>query len=204
MICTKCDGKGDYDAHDSVDISDFTPTPCDKCGGTGQVPDPVFILPEGANIPKRWIVEENPAEIKVSVPSSSQPGVEYIILILKETKQMFCNCKGFQYRQTCRHIPYLIGFVSKKAKKRGMQDTQLESYHKFTEEELNMKELTVFVVLKARGPSTDRQLAKALDWSINRINGRRNKLVEKNMVEDAGKIWDAETERNVIVWRVKA
>lgn len=173
-------------------------------GTQTQLPtEPEFYLPEGANIPPRWIIEENAAEIKVEVPSSSVPGKTYTILILKETRQMFCNCMGFFYAHKCRHIPYLIGFVSKKAKKKGMQDTQFDSYHKFTEAELNGKELAVYVILKNRTNATDREIAKALGWSINRETGRRNKLVEKGMVEESGKVWDEETKRTVIVWKVK-
>jgi FixJ family two-component response regulator len=77
-----------------------------------------------------------------------------------------------------------------------------DSYHTFTEDELSEKENMVYQVLKTK-PATDREIAKTLGWSINRVTGRRNKLVEKRMVVEGGTVWDDETKRTVIYWGVK-
>jgi len=160
-------------------------------------------LKEGANIPPQWIIDDNPADYKIVVPSRTQLGKFYNVLIIKETNQAFCSCKGFEFNHKCSHIEYLNGISIKGAKRKGMQGTQLESYHKFTEDELAAKEKIVYQLLKAKGPLTDRAMSKELNWTINRICGRRNKLVEKDMVQETGKVWDGETKRHVIIWRIK-
>lgn len=159
-------------------------------------------LKEGYNLPPNWIVEDNQNDFKVVLPSRSTPGRFYKVLVMKESRECYCECPSYRYRNNCAHVKFLIAISQKPARKRGMQDTQLDSYHQFTEQDLTEMEFHVYDFLKKNGPSTDRALAEKMNWTINRICGRRNKLVEKGMVVDTGKVWDEETKRNVIVWGV--
>lgn len=61
----------------------------------------------------------------------------------------------------------------------------------------------VFLTIRKLGVCTDKQIAAALGWEINRITPRRNELVENKLVESAYKIPDPISNRKVNFWREK-
>lgn len=61
----------------------------------------------------------------------------------------------------------------------------------------------VFNAIRKLQPCTDKKLAEHLQWPINRITGRRNELVEKEIVTLAKKDTDPESNRLVSWWQVK-
>lgn len=71
--------------------------------------------------------------------------------------------------------------------------------------ELNNMENRVFEVFKNAPKGcrlTDRDIAKFLQCTINRVTGRRNKLVKKGYLEPAGVTYDFETNIHVQTWRL--
>lgn len=160
---------------------------------------PVY-LREGYNIPKSWVVEDNPAELKVELPSRTDPDRTYLLLVIKETREVFCTCIGFKNRGYCSHSEYLKGITRKGARKAGMQDSQLDAF--FTRQtELQENEKVVLECLRRHGPLSNRELADALQWRINRITGRTNSLRKRELVEDAGKVQDPISGISVHRWR---
>ena len=51
-------------------------------------------------------------------------------------------------------------------------------------------------------PSTNRMIAKHLEWDINRVTGRVTELVGLGMVSSVGTYEDKETNRTVTLWGV--
>lgn len=166
--------------------------------------EPETIASQAPLIPSRWILEENEAEIRIAWPSTSNPGTEHKILYLKLEGTYHCDCMGFFRWGHCKHILALREAVGELKRPRTSKKARDDSYHTFTEDELSEQESIVYKLLKVKGPLTDRQINKELGWNaINRVNGRRNKLVEKGMVIESGEQWDEETKRTVTLWKVK-
>ena len=63
-----------------------------------------------------------------------------------------------------------------------------------------MKQQTVYGAIKAKGKATNRMIAKALGWDINRVTGRVTELVSMGMVITDGTYYDNETNRTVTLW----
>lgn len=82
-----------------------------------------------------------------------------------------------------------------------VQPTQRESYHKVVAEGLGEKQRKVYDKLR-QGPRSGRALAKALRWPVNTVWPRLNELRAMGLVEHAYDDWDAETKRNVMIWKV--
>jgi DNA-binding MarR family transcriptional regulator len=68
-------------------------------------------------------------------------------------------------------------------------------------EDLGGKQTKVFEVIRRLAPCTDRQIARALGWEINRITGRRNELVAMGLVERSGTTTDPDTGKTVALWK---
>jgi len=80
----------------------------------------------------------------------------------------------------------------------------VDSYHKLLEEgTINKRQSQVYEVILHLGKCTNRQIAKALDWDINRVTGRVKELRDKNLVEYAGDSFDSSTNRTVNLWQLK-
>ena len=60
---------------------------------------------------------------------------------------------------------------------------------------------SVYGVIKSKGQATNRMIAKALDWEINRVTGRVTELVRLGMVAAEGTHKDKETNRTVTLWK---
>lgn len=159
-------------------------------------------MPIGANIPKEWVTGADLHGIKIVVPSWSmrEEGAAHMIVMDHGTRELRCDCKGFQYRQDCHHVRGLIWFCFQPAKRRGVQRTSVLSYHQLLDEGLGAKQIAVLELLQQQGPMTDRQIEKALGWRISSVTGRRNELVDMGAAEIAGRTFDQETNRNVFLW----
>jgi len=75
-----------------------------------------------------------------------------------------------------------------------IRKTQIDSF-KELQDVISDRQKTVYSVLKTRGPSTNRGIAKFLGWDINRVTGRVTELVSKGMVMAYGTHYDDETKR---------
>jgi len=157
-------------------------------------------LPSNPNIPKRWIISENDAEIRIAWPSSTDSSKEYTLLVLKLDNSIHCNCKGYQHHFHCKHIRRFLEAIKEvKKPKKGVSDTSRESYHKT---DINKGQSAVLATLQLLGPATGRELARNLGWSINRVTGRVRELVEAGKVEEQSeKTFDKETKRSVSIWQ---
>lgn len=91
--------------------------------------------------------------------------------------------------------------------KTGYQQTSREAYKEIVKDpvKLNQKQQTVFNCIKFMserfGPPTDLEINNWLYWEINQVTGRRNELVAKGLIEQAGT--KKQNGRNAITWRVK-
>lgn len=64
-----------------------------------------------------------------------------------------------------------------------MNSTSLSAYDKI-KESLSFRRLAVLEVMEAEfRPMTNTEIANVLGWSINRVTGRVNELVEMNLVK---------------------
>lgn len=82
------------------------------------------------------------------------------------------------------------------------KDTRNESYYAFRNEgKIQKCERQVLDVL-LDGDLTDAQIASRLRWPISSVTGRRNALVEKGIVVDKGRVYNATTNRSVHIWGI--
>tara|TARA_R100001463_G_scaffold25650_2_gene60622 strand:- start:8207 stop:8470 length:264 start_codon:yes stop_codon:yes gene_type:complete len=80
-----------------------------------------------------------------------------------------------------------------------IRKTQVDSYKKVLEN-ISEKQKSVYAVLSVLGPSSNRAIAKHLQWDINRVTGRITELVNLGMVNTHGTTFDNETNRTVTLW----
>tara|TARA_R110000824_G_scaffold10641_1_gene46678 strand:+ start:359 stop:592 length:234 start_codon:yes stop_codon:yes gene_type:complete len=66
---------------------------------------------------------------------------------------------------------------------------------------LDGKRKTVYDIIKSKGKATNRMIAKALNWDINRVTGRVTELVGLGLVNADGTHYDNETNRTVTLWK---
>jgi DNA-binding MarR family transcriptional regulator len=85
-----------------------------------------------------------------------------------------------------------------------MNQKSTESYKKlFIDNEITLRQLQVLQILKGElGMGTNRMIAKALGWDINRVTGRVSELRQKGLIRYAGDFVDKETNRTVNLWKV--
>ena len=81
-----------------------------------------------------------------------------------------------------------------------IRKTQVNSLKKL--KNINTKRKTVYDIIKSKGTATNRMIAKALNWDINRVTGRVTELVGLGMVSANGTYFDQETNRTVTLWKV--
>ena len=63
------------------------------------------------------------------------------------------------------------------------------------------KRKAVYDTLITKGSATNRMIAKALGWDINRVTGRVTELVGLGLVDAEGTHYDNETNRTVTLWK---
>jgi len=161
-------------------------------------------MPLDANIPYEWQVG-NEANVQVIVvPSWSQTEkTSYAVFMDKKTRELKCECKGFQVRGDCHHVRGLKWFCSHPIfRGKGPSKTQLESFHALTKESLAESQNIVLKAIEIIGPASDRELATVLGWPINREVPRRSEIEDMGLIRCAGEKLDTQTNRSVMVWSV--
>ena len=66
---------------------------------------------------------------------------------------------------------------------------------------IGIKQKEVYTAIKTTVPATNRMIAKALGWDINRVTGRVTELVSLGLVDTDGTHYDNETNRTVTLWK---
>lgn len=159
-------------------------------------------MPSDANIPFEWQLGGDTNQLVIVVPSWSQTEkTSYAVFMDKKTRELKCECKGFQIRGDCHHVRGLAWFC-KKPRGKGVQKTSLEAYRALTAEALGERQKLVFKALETMGRASDKELSFALGWPINTITPRRGELEEMGIIECVGEQLDAKTERNEMIWAV--
>ena len=81
-----------------------------------------------------------------------------------------------------------------------IRKTQVNSLKKL-KTTIDGKRKTVYDILTSKGSATNRMIAKALGWDINRVTGRVTELVNLGMVTADGTTYDSDTNRTVTLWK---
>ena len=81
-----------------------------------------------------------------------------------------------------------------------IRKTQVNSLKKL-KKTIDGKRKAVYDILITKGSATNRMIAKALGWDINRVTGRVTELVSKGMVKASGTHFDKQTNRTVTLWK---
>lgn len=85
-----------------------------------------------------------------------------------------------------------------------VNEKSVDSYHQLLESgTISKRQAQVYEAIMTLEKCTNRQIAKALSWDINRVTGRVTELREKHVVIYAGDYKDPETNRTVNLWKVK-
>ncbi len=72
----------------------------------------------------------------------------------------------------------------------------------FVQVDIETRQQQVLNILAKYGRSTNRQIAKALNWDINRVTGRVCELVKDDKIIVDGRTYDSETNRTVTVFKL--
>lgn len=163
---------------------------------------PRLFLPSRANIPAQWVVSSDLDRLVVVFPGwGTGDKAAYHLTVNVETRQITCECLGFRYRGYCHHSRGLIWCTSKPAKSKGAAETSIESYRKFTEEDLSGRQRAVYDCLQEYGPMSNKQIAAKMGWPINTITPRVLELRDGlGMVAAYGEQYDEKTQRRETVW----
>ena len=81
-----------------------------------------------------------------------------------------------------------------------VRKTQVDSFNEL-QTEINDRQKSVYSVLTVHGNCTNREIAKYLQWDINRVTGRVTELVNLGKVKSNGTYKDKQTNRTVTLWK---
>ena len=85
-----------------------------------------------------------------------------------------------------------------------VNEKSVDSYHQLLESgTISKRQAQVYEAIMTLEKCTNRQIAQALGWDINRVTGRVSELREKHVIIYAGDYKDSETNRTVNLWKVK-
>lgn len=163
-------------------------------------------MPVGAKIPPHWIsaVESTEQGTTMIIPMparSSKTDELYSVFMLCETRELRCDCLGFQTHKHCFHVKWLPLACYKPGRKRGAQDTQLEAYYSLAPEVLADSQLAVYSTLvKAGRPLSDSQIVQRSHKRIQNVTARRNELMDFSLVREAGEAKDPISNVMVKLW----
>jgi len=82
-----------------------------------------------------------------------------------------------------------------------LQATTLESWIKI-QPEIGRRQKQILDVLSIK-PMSNREISKFTTLPINSITPRVHELRKKGLVKACGEVFDGQTKRNVIVWKVE-
>ena len=162
----------------------------------------MIIMPPHANIPYEWQIGGGNGKIAIVVPSLSlMDKTGYAVFMDKNTRELQCECKGFQIRGDCRHVRGLVWFCAgARTRKRGVQPTSIEAFSSIREG-LGERQQLVLEALKILGHASNKQLSAAIGWPINCITPRIFELRERGLVDYHSEQIDPDTHRTEMVWR---
>ena len=160
-------------------------------------------MPPDANIPYEWQVGNDERNINIVVPSwSRSEKISYLVQIDKQTRQLRCECKGFELRGDCHHVRGAKWFCSQpNFHRKGIKETSLEAYFAMTEKALGDRQKIVFRAIDELGPLSDKQIGLILGWPINTVTPRRGELVDMGRIICDGEQLDERTNRREMTWR---
>ena len=164
-----------------------------------------FILPEEANIPNQWKLAEDEDHATIVFPSWSQENGTYVSILDKQTRELSCECLGYQFNKVCHHVRGIKWATCKPHKKRGktgVTGTSIASIRSFSPEQLATNQLAVFDTLCKHGPLSIREISEALRWPEHCVTGRLMEVREMGAVDCAGEKIDQVTGKRVKVWSV--
>jgi hypothetical protein len=82
------------------------------------------------------------------------------------------------------------------------QQTSITAYHQEKKHNAS-KKAQILDFIKIFGSATDHDLIHASGWPRNVVSARRRELVIEGVVVEAGLVFDAETRKTVMSWRIK-
>ena len=159
-------------------------------------------MPPDANIPYEWQVGSERDKLIIIVPSwSMSEKTSYAVFMDKKTRELRCECKGFQIRGDRHHIRGLSWFYRKPIGTKGVQRTSLEAW-RLLQETLGPHQKTILKALRELGRASNKQISMALGWPINTITPRVKELRDIGLVDYEGEQFDSKTQRHEMVWGV--
>lgn len=161
----------------------------------------MLTMPPDANIPEKWVDEADGKKI-ITVPSWSAEGGIYKVEMDKTTREIRCNCPGFQFRNDCHHVSYLINFCHKPQNphKIGVQQTSLEAYRYNVLQRMGEHQAAVWGIIAEYGPISNYDIAQKLGWPINSVTPRNLELRIMERVKFAGARTNPMTGRREMLW----
>jgi hypothetical protein len=159
-------------------------------------------MPPEANIPYEWQVGNDKDKLVMVVPSWSRTEKEsYAVFMDKETRELRCECKGFQMNGECHHVHGLKWFCARpQFRRHGRQPTSLEAWSAL-QDSLGDKQKIVYDALRTLGEASNKELSVGLGWPINCITPRMFELRQLGLVEFSRVKVDVHTGRSEIVWK---
>ena len=165
----------------------------------------MITMPVSARIPPHWISAVDGSTMIIPMPARSSRTQElYSVFMDMRTRELKCDCRGFRVRGRCFHVNWLIRACYKRRRTKGVQDSSLEAYFSLAPEVLAERQREIYLVLRDRGPLTDRQLAELLGRERHTIPARRNELLDDGLVQDAGRVLDPVSNITVHLWGATA
>lgn len=162
-----------------------------------------IIMPEGANIPPEWQTGSDGDRLCIVVPSWSQTDkTSYLVIMNTRTRELTCECKGFEYRGDCHHVRGLRWFCKMPRKRKGVSKTSLEAFRMLTQEDLSNRQEKVLKAIEELGPISDKQIGMVLGWPINCVTPRRGELEDMGVIRNVGEQFDDHSRRHEMTWSV--
>ncbi|MCA6391585.1 MAG: hypothetical protein IM602_17315 [Cytophagales bacterium] len=81
-----------------------------------------------------------------------------------------------------------------------MRDTSLEAYNSIRRDLQAKEKLVLGALIALKGRATNKEIAAYLDWQINCVTGRINRLHKLGIVKDGEKVVDPSTNRKAVQW----
>lgn len=162
-----------------------------------------IIMPPDANIPYEWQTGIDNGRLNIVVPSWSRTDkMSYLVLLDLKTRELVCECKGFEARGDCHHVRGLRWFCSTPRRRKGVSRTSLEAYRLLTSEDLGDRQAKVLKAIELLGPISDKQIGTLLGWPINCVTPRRGELEDMGLIRHVGEQLDVHTQRHEMTWGV--
>lgn len=157
-----------------------------------------IIMPENANIPREWISHMDLRYTYISFPSKTTSKV-YTLRLDIRTRELSCQCKGFQFGGVCSHVK-IFRWVCKK-KPRRTHVVSLEARISLSEEQILGDSRKIIDKLKLESHTSD-ELERIFDMRHQTVSARLSELHYAGFIEASGMERPTRSGRNAIVWQV--